>query len=235
MFIFSIKADKKKICVVLAVILLAVTSVIVLTKFHNSVPTAECGGVKYTLSAGSNEERVSFFSQFGWKVDTEPVEIKDVVIPAKFNDVYLSYNNIQKEQGLDLEPYEGKTCRQWVYSVKNYPQSTNVRATILVLNNRVIGGDLSTTALDGFMTGFTGEQPSMDNSLDSMMASSTPSSVADKSGASSAAANKSKASSVAPNKSKASSAAANKSKASSAAANKSGVSSAIPTNAWPTD
>jgi hypothetical protein len=175
MYTISIKADKKKMFIVLAVILLAVTSVIVLTKLHNSKPSAECAGVKYTLSAATNEERVAFFSQFGWKVDSEPVEIKDVVIPAKFNDVYISYNNIQKEQGLDLEPYAGKTCRQWIYSVKNYPQNVDVRATLLVYNNIVIGGDLSTTALDGFMTGFQGEQESADYSIDMNMSSSAAS------------------------------------------------------------
>jgi len=172
MLIFSIKADKKKMFIVLAVLLLTVTLSIVLTKLHNSSPTAECAGVKYTLTAATNEDRVSFFSQFGWKVDSEPVEIKEVVIPTKFNDVYISYNNIQKEQGLDLEPYAGKSCHQWVYTVKNYPQNTAVRATILVLNNRVIGGDLSTTALDGFMTGFQGEQESADYSMDLKLTSS---------------------------------------------------------------
>lgn len=165
MFIFSVKASKKKIFVILAAILLIITAAIVGTKLHNSRPSAQSEGVKYTLSAATNEERVSFFSQFGWQVDTEPVEIKDVVIPTEFNDVYINYNNIQKEQGLDLAPYAGKTCRQWIYAVKNYPQVPEVRATILVLENKVIGGDLSTAELDGFMTGFKGEAESADYSM----------------------------------------------------------------------
>ena len=76
MFTFTVKADKRKMFIVLAVLLLAVTLVIVLTKVHNAAPSAECAGVKYTLSAATNAERVSFFSQFGWKVDAEPVETK---------------------------------------------------------------------------------------------------------------------------------------------------------------
>lgn len=166
MFLFSIKADKRKIITVLAVLLIAVTLGIVLSSVRNSEPTAECEGVKYSLKAGTNEERVSFLAQFGWSVDTEPLEIKDVTIPQTFNDVYENYNSIQKQQGLDLKPYAGKTCRQWVYAVKNYPQNCDVRATLLVYNNVVIGGDLSTTALDGFMTGFRGEQPSNDYNVE---------------------------------------------------------------------
>ena len=209
MFIFSVKADKRKICVILAVLLLIVTSVVVLTKLHNSAPTAECAGVKYTLSAATNEERVAFFSQFGWKVETEPVEIKEVVIPEKFNDVYNNYNTIQKNQGLDLTPFAGKSCKQWVYTVTNYPQDLGVRATILVLDNRVIGGDLSTVAVDGFMTGFQGEQVS-DDVMQQMMTSS-------------ASAASTTASSAAPASS------------GTVIEAKPKVSSAIPANAWPTD
>jgi hypothetical protein len=173
MFLFSIKADKRKIIMVLAVLLVAVTLGIVLGRIRTSEPTAECEGVKYSLKAGTNEERVSFLAQFGWSVDTEPLEIKDVTIPETFTDVYENYNNIQKQQGLDLKPYAGKTCRQWVYAVKNYPQNPDVRATLLVYNNIVIGGDLCTAALDGFMTGFRGEQASDDYSNMESMASSS--------------------------------------------------------------
>ncbi len=172
MFLFSIRADKRKIIMVLAVILIAVTLGIVFGRVRISGPTAECEGIKYSLKAGTNEERVSFLAQFGWNVDAEPLEIKDVSIPEAFNEVYDNYNNIQKQQGLDLKPYAGKICRQWVYAVKNYPQNSDVRATLLVYNNTVIGGDLSTAALDGFMTGFRGEQESADYSMESMITSS---------------------------------------------------------------
>lgn len=225
MFIFSVKADKRKICVILAVILLIVTSAIVLTKLHNSSPTAECAGIKYSLSAGTNAERVSFFSQFGWKVETEPVEIKDVAIPETFNDVYTNYNIIQKDQGLDLTQYAGKTCKQWVYSVTNYPESPDVRGTILVYDNRVIGGDLSTVALDGFMTGFRGEQVS-DDILQQMRVSSAPASALPASSAPAAsAAPASSAVSSAPKENEENGANEAQPKASST----------IPANAWPTD
>ncbi|MBW7572745.1 DUF4830 domain-containing protein [Caproiciproducens faecalis] len=164
MFILSIKAGRKKILIGLAAILLVVTAAIVVTKLFHSEPVASADGKKYSLSAGSNDQRVSFLKQFGWQVNTEPLEMKDVIIPAQFDDVYLQYNNIQKEQGLDLSQYAGKTCIQWVYAVTNYPGATDVRATLLVYDNRVIGGDLSTAQLDGFMTGFSGEKSSNDYS-----------------------------------------------------------------------
>lgn len=221
MFIFSVKADKRKICIVLAAVLVVVTSVIVVLKLRSNKPSAECAGVKYTLCAATNEERVAFFSQFGWQVEPEPIEIKEVTIPATFNDVYMNYNKIQKEQGLDLMPYAGKACKQWVYEVVNYPNEPDVRGTILVVDNRVIGGDLSTTAVDGFMTGFQGEHPSNDilNPKPSSSAlTSSKAAVSSKAAASSKAAS-SKASSSKP----------------AASSKKPSTSSAIPANAWPTD
>lgn len=226
MFIFSVKADKRKICVVLAALLLVVTAVIVIARIRSEKPSAVSAGLKYSLSAGTSEERVAFFQQFNWQVAPEPVSVQDVTIPTAFNDVYSNYNRIQKEQGLDLTPYAGKVCRQWVYAVLNYPQQgqdAQVRATILVYNNRVVGGDLSTTAVDGFMTGFRGEQPSFDMMEKSSGAASSGGTVP-----------KAQASGDAGTKA-ASKAASAKAAASSEAEAKPKASSAIPTNAWPTD
>ena len=212
MFIFSIKAGRKKIFMGLAAILLVITAVMVVAKLFHSEPVASSEGKTYTLSAESNDQRVAFLKQFGWQVNTEPLEMKDVTIPAQFDDVYIQYNNIQKEQGLDLSPYAGKTCRQWVYAVTNYPQATDVRATILVYDNKVVGGDLSTVQLDGFMTGFSGEKNSSDYSEP----------IQENPNTASAAPND-------PNAQNASSAAGKKTAAAPQAA------SEIPANAWPTD
>lgn len=252
MFVFSIKADRRKICVILAAILLVVTAAIVLTKVRNAAPNAEAAGVRYSLSAATNEERVAFLSQFGWKVNAEPVETKDVTIPQKFDDVYDNYNRIQKDQGLDLTPYAGKTCKQWVYAVTNYPQNPDVRATMLIYGNRVIAGDLSTVALDGFMTGFLGEQASNDTLTRSSSAPAASKPAASSQAASSKAASSQAASSkAASSKAASSQAASSKSASSKPAASKSAsskaastasaqeakpkASSAIPANAWPTD
>lgn len=114
--------------------------------------------LQYRLAAGSAEERIAFLGQFGWVVEEEPVEVEEVAIPAEFNDVYRNYNALQQEQGLDLQPYAGKTCKRWVYQVLNYPRDgERVLATLLVYDERIIGGDISSASLDGFMATFLGE------------------------------------------------------------------------------
>ena len=71
---------------------------------------------------------------------------------------YEKYNEIQKAQNLDLTPYAGKRAKRWTYNIKNYPgyegDSGTVQANILVYEGAVIGGDICSTELDGFMQGF---------------------------------------------------------------------------------
>ena len=52
--------------------------------------TADSGNAKgYSCVASNNDERVAFLAQFGWQVEAEPLEIRDVAIPDPFDEVYL--------------------------------------------------------------------------------------------------------------------------------------------------
>lgn len=100
-------------------------------------------------------QRLNFLSQFGWQCDENAETVKDSVIPEKFDDVYVKYNEIQTQQGFSLEKYKGKSVRIYTEKVLNYPEnSENVYATLMVYDNKIIGGDIHSTALDGFMHGF---------------------------------------------------------------------------------
>lgn len=165
MLAVSIRSGKRKIFAVLAALLLIVTLAIVFTKTGGPDSAAGGSDMKYSVDADTSEKRVAFFNQFGWQVKTEPLSEKEVTIPQAFGDVYANYNNVQLEQGLDLQKYAGKSCTQWVYEITNYPEEPSIRGTILVYEGRVIGGDLSTPELDGFMTGFSGKIDSDDYAL----------------------------------------------------------------------
>ena len=109
---------------------------------------------KGKLTAQTAEDRLNLIAGWGWEVDPDPVEIVEVAIPQEFDDVYENYNNLQKEQGLDLTKYRGKRCKRYGYRVKNYPDSSEeVRINLLVYQGKVIGGDVSSTQLDGFIQG----------------------------------------------------------------------------------
>lgn len=156
MFIFSIKTSKRKLIIHLA---LVIALIIILGFFfvtlNASDKEAVCPIGKYNLCVKDNNERIEFLSQFGWTVSDEPTEITTLTIPSEFNATYEKYNDIQREQGLDLSKYQEKSCTRYTYQVLNYKDATQgVRANLLVLNDKVIGGDISSVALNGFIHGF---------------------------------------------------------------------------------
>lgn len=160
MFVLSIKSNKlKKFVALCLVAVLAVIGGIIFVSKTEVMPASNIDGVM--MKADSAEERIAFFSQFGWEIAEDPLEVKEVVIPTEFDETYSKYNEIQKSQGLDLEPYKGVRVKSWCYAIKNYPGYENsdglIQGNILVYNGIVIGGDVSSIELDGFMHGFSAQ------------------------------------------------------------------------------
>lgn len=234
MFIVSFKTSRKKILIYACALLVLVTVIIVLcSRGHQA--TATMSGGQYSLKAETSEDRIAFFKQFGWEVAEKPIEVSEVTIPQTFNTVYENYNKMQKEQGLDLSKYQGKTCKQWVYEITNYPsQAATVRGTLLVLDNVVIGGDISSASLNGFICGFAGQKDVNDPDLEcspseEAATSSTPKTASSAVGANKTTSSTKKTASTAAQPKKTTSSAA---KATSSAKS---TKSAVPTAAWPTD
>lgn len=102
----------------------------------------------------TNEDRVKFLENLGWEIDPEPVAVSEVLIPKDFSDVYQKFNELQIEQGYDLSAHQGETATIYAYRVRNYRDfDGTVVAELYVSNGRIIGGDIHSLALDGFMHG----------------------------------------------------------------------------------
>lgn len=171
--ICSIKPKiKLTVIVILGIIAAIIVSVIIYFNFKGET-WVMVAGAQYSIQAGENEQRIDFLKQFGWEVEQEPVSIEEIVIPQKFNQVYERYNELQKTQGMDLTKYAGKTVKKVVYQITNYQrQDTIVHATLLIYHDKVIGGDISSAELDGFMYGFMGEGSKETNQLSGSMVAS---------------------------------------------------------------
>ena len=154
MFVISVKKNKLQSLgiIALAAVFVTIGAVYFVSKEADK-PTSNVGGI--VMKAATSEERIAFFSQFGWEISEEPCEVKEVVIPTEFDDVYTKYNELQKEQKLDLEKYKGARVKLWSYEVENYPGYENskgvIRGNIFVFNGVIIACDISSTELDGFM------------------------------------------------------------------------------------
>ena len=120
-----------------------------------NVPSA--AGGKNEIGEGEAAVK-EFIESFGWEVSQKPVEIKEIFIPKSFDAVYDRYNEeIQLPGGYDLRRYAGQKAVLYCYEVLNYPSDDAVFANVLVCDGTVIGGDICSSRLDGFMHGFSKE------------------------------------------------------------------------------
>jgi hypothetical protein len=66
------------------------------------------------------------------------------------------YNELQKQQGLDLSKYGKKTVTRYTLEVTNYPNySGTVFANVLTFRGKVIGGDICSSDSRGFLHTFS--------------------------------------------------------------------------------
>lgn len=153
MFTISFRLKRRTvITAVISIIIAAVLGGLIL--FLSKGTGSSAAEPQTTLSAKTDEERVQFLQSFGWEVQPQPAEVMELTIPETFDGVYEEYNEIQQRQGMDLANYKGKRVKRWTYEITNYPEEPKVVANLLVYEDRIIGGDISTVRLDGFMHGF---------------------------------------------------------------------------------
>ena len=103
-----------------------------------------------TTTAG----RIAYLAALGWEADPQTEQAQEVVIPRVFSGVFADYNKLQRQQGFDLSTYAGMDCTTYTYRIMNYPGTGDtVLAQLYIYKNRVVAGDIHSTALDGFMHG----------------------------------------------------------------------------------
>ena len=147
MFVWTAKVSRTKLAAIIAIIVAVVVLAAVIIAAKQDLPDEVAGG--------TNSARVTFLAEYGWEVNAEPVQTQIVTIPAEDSEVFSRYNELQKSQGFDLTAFAGRRATRYVYEVLNYPDtSAPVYATLFVLEDKIIGGDVTDTAPEGRMQGF---------------------------------------------------------------------------------
>lgn len=144
MLIMTAKVDKTKFALALGAI--AVTIGLLLALFGGSGSDA--------ILADTNDARVKILTDLGWDVTLSPAQSMEVRIPQESSQVFERYNDLQKSQGYDLSKLAGKTVTRYLYTITNYPGATEpVYASLLVYQNRLVGGDITDTTPGGKILG----------------------------------------------------------------------------------
>lgn len=136
---------------ILAAVVLGVSTIRGRSEMLQSVSTVQQNS-SFSQKLDSIEKQVNFLGSLGWEVDKEPITKTEVQIPSEFNETYLEYNELQKQQGLDLQKYRGKRATLYVYGVKNDESGTeNVTASIVIYKNKLIAADICVPEQNGLL------------------------------------------------------------------------------------
>ena len=121
-------------------------------------PGRHSRGLRFHRPSGqgvkSNQDRIDYLAAYGWEVSQDPIATQELLIPEEMDDSYQEYLALQADQGFDLEKYAGKRVKRYTYEVLNYPSGeTGVQVNLLICKNTVIGGEVLSPRLDGFLHG----------------------------------------------------------------------------------
>lgn len=154
MFIFTARLNRKRLACAAAALILLCGAVLALgapdadTAINAAAPSPRPSKVK------TNEDRIAYLESFGWQVNPEPVSVEEMLIPQTFDDSYAEYLALQQSQGFDLNEYCGKRVKRCTYEITNYPTGeTGVQVAILIYKNTVVGGEVLSPQLNGFLHG----------------------------------------------------------------------------------
>ena len=162
MFVCTVRANTLKFFGVIAASIVILCAIVLAVPEYRPVSTkAVAASVeKYSYDkVKTADDAAAFLAQFGWEVEQTPLEEVKINIPSEFDKVMNAYNELQRSQGLDLSRYKGRDVTRYTFSVTNYPNyDGTVMANVIVYKGKVIGGDLCSSDVTGFICGFEGKK-----------------------------------------------------------------------------
>ncbi len=144
MFVFSVKATRKRLAAVLTGFL-AVVGIVTLVL---CLPTAQStAGRAVDLRVTSAEERVQLLRELGYEVANETVQ--EIRLPDEPDTALTAYEALQTPAGLSLLKYSGKRVKLYTYTVTNAQTDGTVKAHVYIYRDRVIAGDITAADPNG--------------------------------------------------------------------------------------
>ena len=154
MFIMTAKMPKRKLTLGVAAAALLCCCAIALNFGQAAIREVSGSTAPQAKGVKSNQDRIDYLAAYGWQVSEEPLVTQELLIPEEMDDSYTEYLALQTGQGFDLQKYAGKRVERYTYEVLNYPTGeTGVQVNLLICKNTVVGGEVLSPQLDGFLHG----------------------------------------------------------------------------------
>ena len=94
----------------------------------------------------------AFLSKQGFEI-AENFSAEEVILPRENDPAWKSYLHLQRENGFSMEAYCGSTVLKLTFTILNYPEEDTIYANLYWSDGQIIGGDIMSPAVDGFMHG----------------------------------------------------------------------------------
>ena len=139
MFVFSVRADRKRLTVAAVITLVAVGMAVLAL----CLPKPQSVGGRVTETAvATAEDRAAFLLERGYRVTGETV--REIRIPDELDEALLEYDRLQTA-GMGLADYAGKRVKLYTLAaVKDETTEHTIR--MYVYRNRLIAGDITESA-----------------------------------------------------------------------------------------
>ena len=156
MLIVTAKMPKRKLTLGVAAAALLCCCAIALNFGQAASREASASAIPSPKGVKSNQDRIDYLAAYGWQVSEEPIATQELLIPKEMDESYQEYLALQSDQGFDLQKYAGQRVKRYTYEIFNYPSGeAGVQANLLICKNTVVGGEVLSPRLDGFLHGLT--------------------------------------------------------------------------------
>ena len=145
MLIFTTRLSKKKAAFAVIVAGVILAAIILLVGHFQDQHAGDLPQLT------DNTQQITYLQSLGWEVESEPVETLQFLLPDPLEEPYLTYNELQKEQGFDLTACCGRQASRYTYAVTNYPgRPSGVQLNLYICEGVPVAGDVCCPGADGF-------------------------------------------------------------------------------------
>ena len=150
MFVYSLRASTLKL---FAVMIVSLGCILCLALFVPSYGEAAAAG-NTTVYEGirTESDRTALLARLGYTVKGAPIEEVSFTLPEEFDSALAGYNELQKEQGLDLSRYKKKTLSRYTYELASYEgYEGTVYVNLILFHDRVVAADICSADPSAFV------------------------------------------------------------------------------------